>query len=378
MRTWLSTLLLCTAGSWALAAQRVWRGSVYPSVAYSTIDDFWGAAHYTLSSPIGFVERPEPYAAAFTIDAGASTGGSYRVVVDAQAPAYWDGWRLGATLAATRDNRLGFYGFGNDTPSIQDSVTATAPFYYRVSRTSALAQATMQRRLVGPLRLFVGGGIERTDFRSLPGPSVFRSSVAQGVVDSTTIPFVDPTVRVGLVFDTRDNEFDPHSGAILEALLASGRGYTRTTGSARAYVPLAAQLVLAGRIAGEGMGGSPPLAAQFDMESSERAYIAVGGYQSLRGFYDARFVGAGKLLGGVEMRYAVKRVPSLFAVVLSGFCDVGRVFGPEEPFRFTTSGLHASGGGHVGIRFLRNSLLVLGAGAGSEGAQLLFTGYWSY
>jgi hypothetical protein len=56
------------------------------------------------------------------------------------------------------------------------------------------------------------------------------------------------------------------------------------------------------------------------------------------------------------------------------------VFGPGERFRITTKDLHRSGGGEVAIRFLRNSLLVVGVGAGGgdEGAQLLFGTRWSY
>ena len=49
-----------------------------------------------------------------------------------------------------------------------------------------------------------------------------------------------------------------------------------------------------------------------------------------------------------------------------------------EPFRLTTEALHASGGGEVAVRFLRNSLVVLGVGAGGEGTQLLFATHWSY
>jgi hypothetical protein len=44
----------------------------------------------------------------------------------------------------------------------------------------------------------------------------------------------------------------------------------------------------------------------------------------------------------------------------------------------TTTGLHTGGGGEVAARFLRNSLLVIGAGAGGEGTQLVFGTQWSY
>jgi len=362
----------------SLAAQRVWRSNLYPYIYYSSADGVWGAAHVGLTSPLGFTEQPQLNAAAVALDAGASVQGSYSVMVDAQAPAYWNGWRLGLTLAAARDNRLGFYGLGNDTRFAPDSVTASAPYFYRVSRTHAGARLTLQRRVIGPLRLFAAATIERTDFRALPGGSVFRRDVATGVVDSTAIPFTDRSVHAGIVLDTRDNELAPRAGVFLEGLFAAGPDYTRTTATLRVYVHPLEKLVLAGRVAGEGVGGTPPLAAQLSMESSERAFLALGGYHSLRGFYDARFVGPDKLVGGLEARYALLWVPSVLEVMIVGFYDAGRVFAHGERFGVTTTGLHAAAGGELALRFLRNSLLVVGVGTGGEGRQFLFGTQWSY
>jgi outer membrane protein assembly factor BamA len=277
-----------------------------------------------------------------------------------------------------RDNRLGFYGLGNDTPPSADSVTVTAPYYYEVSRTHGGARFTLERRVFGPLRVLAGAAFERTDFRSLPGPSVFRASVASGVVDSATIPFNDGVARAGVVLDTRDNELDPHAGVLLEGLFASGKGYTRTTGVLRAYVHPLERLVLAGRLAGEDMGGTPPVAAQQWMESSGQPFVAVGGYRSLRGFYDARFLGPAKLLAGAEIRYAVVLSPTLVEVKVVGFYDAGRVFAPGESFRLTTEGLHQAGGVEFALRVLRNGLVVAGLGVGTEGAQYAFGTQWSY
>jgi outer membrane protein assembly factor BamA len=377
-RVWLGALAGLAAGLPSLHAQRVWHRSLYPYAYYSSIDGLWLAGHVGVSTPIGFAERPEPHAAALNLDAGTSMQGSYSVVADAQVPALWAGWRLRVTLSAARDNRLGFYGLGNDTPYTADSVTADSPYFYQVSRTYPGARATVQHRLVGPLRVLVGAAITRTDFRPLPGRSVFRQNVASGAVDSTFIPFTDRTVRAGLVLDTRDNELAPHSGLVAEALFASGPGYTRTTGSARVFVRPLERVSLAARVAGEGTSGSPPVATQIEMESSELPFIAVGGYHSLRGYYDARFIGSGKLLGGLEARYAPVLAPTVVEVQIVGFYDVGRVFGPGEPFQVTTNGLHQSGGAEVAVHFLRNTLVVVGVGAGSEGAQFLFGTQWSY
>ena len=329
---------------------------------------------------MGFTDRPEPNFAAIRFDASASTQGSYALIADAQAPAYWDGWRLGLTLSATRANRLGYYGLGNGAPYDPDSVTPATPYFYQVSRTSLAARLTVQRRIVGPLRAFAGATLEHTDFRELPGGSQFRRDHASGVVDSTGVPFNDRIARGGLVFDWRDQEVDPHRGLFAEALVARGRGYTRTTASARAYLHPFDRLTVAARLGVERMTGTAPVATLATMESSEGggAFIAVGGYRSLRGYYDARFLGPGKLVGGIEARYGLLWAPRLFEVKLVAFYDAGRVFDAGEPVRLTGDGLHHSAGGEVAIALLRNTLFVLGVGKSTEGTQLLFGTTWSY
>ena len=358
------------------AQQRIWKDTIYPYGYYSSADGFWGVLHGALYSPIGFIERPEPTHAIVSLDLSASTAGSYLIVADAQAPAWWEGWRAGLTLTVGRANRLGYYGIGNTTTYSEDSITAAQPYFYRVSRYSIGARATVQRRLFGPVRALLGAGIEHTRFRSLPGATVFEQDMATGTVDS--MPFDDGYVRAGLVVDTRDNEVDPHRGVLLEGLLSGGNGYSRTTVSARAYVSPVERLTIAARVGGESMARSPHVAAQMVMEGSERAFIAVGGFPSLRGYYDGRYTGRGKLLGGLEARYAILWAPTLFELKIVGFYETGRVFGPGEAFRVTSDGLHATGGGELGLRLLRNTVIVFGYGRGSEGGQFLAGSSWSF
>ena len=358
------------------AQQRIWKNTIYPYGYYSSADGFWGVVHGGLYSPIGFIERPEPTHANLSLDLSASTAGSYLVVVDAQAPAWWEGWRAALTLSMARANRLGYYGIGNATTFSEDSITAAQPYFYRVSRYSIGARATVQRRVIGPVRALVGAGIEHIRFRSLPGATVFEQDIASGTVDS--MPFDDGYVRAGLVFDTRDNEVDPHRGFFLEGLLAGGNGYSRTTVSARAYVSPVERFTIAARVAGETMDRSPHVAAQMVMESSERSFIAVGGFPSLRGYYDGRYTGRGKLLGGLEARYALLWAPTLLELKLVAFYETARVFDSGEAFRVTTDGLHATGGGELGLRMLRNTVIVFGYGRGSEGGQFLAGSSWSF
>lgn len=372
-------LVTCgAAGPLPAGAQRYWDRSFTPFAYYSTTDGFWVAGWARFYSPvIGTAERPEPHLAWVELRGGASTEGSHFIHAEAQAPAWWDGWRLALSLDLERRNRYGYYGLGNETFYSSDSTRAGRPYFYRVSRSLTSARVTVQRRVAGPVRVLVGGVVSRTDYRGLPGETVFERDAGSGAIDPGEIPFADAAWRTGLVLDTRDHEVDPHRGALVEALYGSGRGYRRITGSARVWVQPARKVVLLARAAGERATGALPLAALGELEASADPIVAVGGYRSLRGYPEGRFTGPGKILAGIELRYAVFFVPP-YEVKVFGFYDAGRVFAAGEEFRVTTDGLHSGGGAGVAARLGRNAILVLGAGFTGEGWQLLLDTRWSY
>jgi outer membrane protein assembly factor BamA len=374
----LAAAALACAAALPLAAQRYWKATLYPLPLYSTSDGLWLWGHYGRWSPVGFVERPEPYLAALNVDAGASTEGSHAITVDVQAPAWWDGWRVAATASVARANRLGYYGVGNATSYASDSVSGNRSYFYRVSRSTQFLRLTLQRRIAGPVRALAGLAATRSDFRLLPGESLFQRDVAGGVLDTAALPVTDVSGRVGLVFDTRDHEIDAHQGLFGELLYAAGDGYHRTTVIARAYVRPLERLTIAARVAGETVQGTAPLLALMNLESSDRPLETLGGYRSLRGYHEGRFIGAGKALAGVEARYALVWMPTLIEVKLVGFYETGRVFAPGERWRLTTDGLHPSGGVEVAARFQRNTLVATGAGVGDEGVRLFFGFGWSF
>jgi len=351
--------------------RKTWVDHLYPFLYYSSIDGFWFAGHYDWSSPMGFAERPEPTFGRIALDVGASTKGSHAVILDAQAPAYWEGWRLGVTLSLTRANRLGYFGQGNSTVYDRDSTTGPGrSYFYRVSRANRAARVTIQRKIVGPLRVLVGGSLEHTAFRALPGVSIYER-------DSTG-PFSDRVARVGLVFDTRDLEIDPHRGVFAEALQSSGRGYARSSAALHVYAHPLERLILAGRVGRETITGTAPLAVQQTMETSEGPVVALGGARSLRGYYDGRFVGPGKIVYGAEARYGLLWAPRLLEVKLFAFYDAGRVFGDGETVRLTFRDLHEAMGGGVAMSLMRNTLILLEAGKGTEPAQVTFATAWSF
>ena len=374
-----AALAVATLTPGLAAAQRgTWVDQLYPYGYYSASDGFWFAGRYGWYSPMGFADRPEPNFASLKLDAGVSTKGSYLVTIDASAPAYWDGWRFGVTFTASRANRLGYYGQGNNSPYDADSVTPSNPYFYRVSRTTRVARLTVQRRVVGRVRVLAGATLEHNNFRELPGASRFQQDRTGGIITPQEVRFNDYVVRAGLIVDSRDQEIDPHRGVFVEGLVGRGRGYTRTTAVARVYLHPLEKVMVAARIAGEGMTGSPPVSAQMTMESSEGPTIALGGYRSLRGYYDARFVGPGKIAAGVEVRYALLWAPRVLELKLVAFYDCGRVFAPGESVRLTGNGLHSSAGAEAALALVRNTLIVLGVGKGTEGAQFFFGTTWSY
>ena len=371
--------LLGAAAPSTLTAQRYWMDGLYPLPYYSSIDGFWLSGLYARWSPVGFDERPEPFLAAWTVNAGASTEGSYFAIADYHAPAWWEGWRVAVTARADRANRQGYYGIGNETPYFADSAgTAAQPYLYQVSRSAQSLRLAIQRRIYRGLRVLAGGAYTRTDYRPLPGESQFSRDAASGTIDTATFPVGDLAARIGLVFDARDNEVDPKSGVFAEALFTAGDGYERVTGTARVYVRPFERLTLAARLVGEDVSGTPPLPVQSSIETSERSIDALGGYRSLRAYYDVRFVGPGKLIGGIEARYTLFWRPTIFEVKLVGFYEAGRVFGPGEEWRLTTDGLHPGGGAEVAVRLLRNALFTMGFATGDEGARFLWSSGWSF
>jgi outer membrane protein assembly factor BamA len=376
MRRLLAVAALLGAAPIPLAAQRYWKETLYPLPFYSAADGLWLWGHYGRWSPIGFVERPEPYLAALNFDAGASTQGSASAAVDLQAPAWWDGWRVGLTASVARANRLGYYGIGNATTYSSDSTGSGRQYFYRVSRTTQAVRLTVQRRLAGGLRALAGATVTHTNYRALPGTSRFGQDLAAGLIDRART--TDASARAGLVFDSRDHEIDPHQGVFADALYTAGDGYHRVTAGARVYVRPLEKLTIAMRLEGEDVRGDAPLPELTTIESSERQIPATGGYYSLRAYYDARFSGAGKLLGGVELRYALLWAPSLLEVKLVGFYEAGRVFAPGESWRLTTDGLHPSGGLELAARLQRNTLIATGVAFGDEGARFVLGVGWTF
>jgi len=186
--------------------------------------------------------------------------------------------------------------------------------------------------------------------------------------------------RLALVYDTRDNEFNTHQGLLLEAgtqVGSGGDGYTRQYAILRGYLTVREGTVLAGRLAGSGMGGTPPLDTRFSIPGWEREVPVLGGQYSHRGLDFGRLTGTGVLLGNFEIRHDLLSLGDLGGITLVAFLDAGRVFEGED-FRLTTEDMKVGGGGALALRLMRGTIFTLNYGRGPDGGKWSVGSGWMF
>jgi outer membrane protein assembly factor BamA len=350
-----------------------WKDSFYPYLTSGSNDFPLFVFHFEERKAADYEARTT-YAGLLTAEVGASTRGSRFATLSFLAPLLKKDWRLASELTAQRDARFGFYGLGNNTANDKSQVTPAQPFLYRVHRTRYLARTEVTRHLKGPFSVALAAGFEHSHFSDLPGPSIFRATFGHDVRDD------DATGRLTFIADTRDNEYNTHNGVLVEASAlagSGGNGYSRLTLIARGYLEVREGTVLAARIAGSGMNGSPPLNARFEIPAWETMIPVYGGAPSNRGLAYERLAGEDVLFANAEVRHDLLNLGDLGAVTLLGFFDAGRVF-EGEPFKITTSGMKVGAGGGVGLRILRSTIFTFNFAGGSDGFRFSMQSGWQF
>jgi hypothetical protein len=351
-----------------------WLDIYYPKLFWTPREGLSAGLFYSVALQPEYADDIRaPFKTRFALDVQASTSGSRFAELEAWAPALTDGWRFHLTAVAEHWRREPYYGIGNAT--IADAPAAEGvERYYQALHVRNSLRGDVQRRIVGGLRALVGWHAEHWLLDSLATPSVAAADRAGAD---------EVSLRLGLVFDTRDREASPQNGVLLEALharadadVAGDLTYTRTTVSARGWLAFNERWGIAGRVAGETMGGTPAVGSFFSLEGSERRVEALGGPDSHRGLYRFRFVDADKLLGNFEVRYAV--FPYLVRPVLVGFVDVGRVF-PAGALELTTDDLKVGGGLGLYLQLLSENAILGGTiGYGPDGVVVQGAWRWAF
>jgi outer membrane protein assembly factor BamA len=331
---------------------------------------------YAQFRPLGFDDwdSPPPYRASLSLDWVLSATGTGRLGLEAKFPKISPGWRFELRLWLRREARQNYFGIGNNTDYDRDDVTDLRLHYYKQDRHRLYARGALQREIVSGLRALAGFHLERWRIDTLAGSTMYAEEVASGIAPSPDQSTVEANIRLGLVYDTRDDEVDPTNGLHVEAIyshadssVAGDVTYDRMTVSAAAYFPVTERVVLAARVVGQGMGGDPPLGTYYLIETSESPFEALGGPKSHRGLASDRFLGEDKLFGNLDVRYRIAGERHVASASLVGFVDVGRVFQPgEDDFELTLNGMHVGAGFGAVLTFGRSGVLGWTLGYGPD------------
>jgi outer membrane protein assembly factor BamA len=367
-RWWPLALLLSTAAA-PLAAQDRWLSNYYPYIASAPNTFPLLGARYDYRRD---AEWDDPWLSDGSLAATVAFGfnGSQMATVVFRAPGLWKDWRLFAEGYGIKDSRLGYFGVGNDSPydaAIEDGNSN----YYRVRRGRLGGRVEVTRRIVGHLEAAVAAGIVGTEFTALPAPTLFGTEVGSEL-DET-----DYTGSLRLVFDTRNREYNPATGALLQAGALVGNAYGRYYGDFRGFVSPFYSTVVAGRVTAVTTAGSPPLSADYELQLWEESRWQYGGQETNRGLAGGRLIDADQLSASLEVRQTILDVGDFGAAGLIAFLDVGRVF-PEGELSLTTDGMVLTGGGGLMFRALKAGIMTLNFAGGPDGFVFSATTGWAF
>jgi outer membrane protein assembly factor BamA len=351
-----------------------WRTSYFPYLSGLSNDGPLVSFRIRRSQAAPYEERVTARAYA-QLDLGIGFRGTRFAVAQFGAPLLVKDWRFAGLLLATREARYGFFGIGNETAYNSANVTDADPFFYKVQRTRYQALVEVTRRIAGPLHGALQGSAQSAKFVAHDeGTSIFLQTFG------TSLQQDDAYLRAALVLDTRDTEYDPHRGVLLEAgyqVATGGSGYERAYSVLRGWTQLREGTVLAARLAGSQLYGTPTLDARYMIPAWERTIPVLGGSFSFRGLESGRLAGKGVLLGNLEVRQNLVSFANVAGLVLVGFVDAGRVF-EDTKFTLTTDEVKVGGGAGLALRVLRTTAFTLSLARGPDKTRLTFGFGWMF
>jgi outer membrane protein assembly factor BamA len=299
------------------------------------------------------------------------------------------GWRVDFYVGWDKQVATPYYGLGN--ASVYDEALEADdgpnPYYYRFGRDRRGARVNVQRDLgSSPLRLLVGAAVSRAVVDPVPydeGTTLLATELGLGPSEGPRT--WSNSVRLGLVWDTRDREVGPRRGVWSDVLvqrvaeaLGSDVGYTRWTVTDRRYFPLGSErLVLANRFLLQGVQGDAPVQDLFTVQTSFKQREGLGGAETLRGVLKNRLVGRGLFLWNAELRWQALDLEVLGRsthVVLNAFLDSGRVWAENVQLGDAWKDLSHGWGGGVRIGFGESFVAGVDVGHSDEATAQLYIG----
>jgi len=285
------------------------------------------------------------------------------------------GWRLSAFAGREQQLATPYYGVGNATVHDAALEEGANPYFYRFGRTRLRATADVQHSVATHSRLLIGSGVSRStiDLTPFDSGTTLLATERGGV---TPAPTRENYLRVGYIYDTRDQEIGATSGTWMEALvqhvtpmLGATSRYTRVTATVRHYVPVTRRVVFAQRVVLQDVDGDVPFHELATIQSSFKPQEGLGGASSIRGLPKNRYVGNALVLSNSELRwhaadFKLNRKPS--HLVFTSFLDAGRVWDADVRSSTMTRGLHAGYGAGTRLGLGESFVVAVDGGHSSE------------
>jgi hypothetical protein len=290
---------------------------------------------------------------------------------------FFDSKKLIPTIRVTADvtylteKALNFYGF-NGYQSVYnkawendqlDSLTYKSRMFYRYQRDLLRIGADFSGKFLNKKLLWLAGftylnihtgsvnvgnlnkGVKES--KKLPDiPGLYDDYIKWGILDKESTSGINNFIKLGLIFDTRDNEPNPMKGLWDEAIIAVapsiiGDGhysFLKLSVTHRQYFTLYKELLsFAYRIAYQGtIAGKAPFYLQnyiLNSFSQTTTIDGLGGARTLRGILRNRVVGDGEVYVNAEFRWKFLRfkwIKQNFYLALNLFADAGMVVQPVE------------------------------------------------
>ena len=314
--------------------------------------------------------------------------------------------RLTAEAAYLTEQALPFYGFnGDNNPAqeIEDDVAYNSRIKFRHERNITKFTTDFQKKLFVPnLRGIFGFAYYKTEVATVDTAKLNEGKDKEDRLPEVTIlydQYVNRGIigedeakggntnylKLGLVYDTRDNEANPMSGMWTEALITaipSGFGndfnYTLLTAAHRQYFTIIPNdLSLAVRLGYQSvLSGDIPFFMLPHYQSSYRATEGLGGSKSLRGILKNRLVGNSIGFANLEARWKFLRTKILgqnLYLALNTFVDAGQILKEygndqykDDDISDEKQGIHFSYGGGFRIALNENFIVAIDYGLAAD------------
>lgn len=244
---------------------------------------------------------------------------------------------------------LNYFGFGNEgklplDPGIEHNYRT----YYRLYHSFFAFRPSFRWHLSEQFLLESGLDFEFDDHD--PKANTYIADNPVYGTDNTSLL----SIFTNVIYDSRSSELNPKEGVYLEGFYSytpkfwkNDFDFTRAKADARAYytTDILTDITWAARFRIEKIWGKAPF----------YRYPIIGGFETLRGFHNQRFVGQSSIIANFESRIYLfpynLLVPGKLGLI--GLSDIGRVYDEGEDSEIW----HNSYGGGLWLTFINDDIL---------------------